>query len=59
MGKKGDFDYSYNGQISVDEDRDCFVCPAGHSLELKGESNDGKKVYQAIKDECDACAPIK
>lgn len=45
--KRSDFIY--------DEDRDCFVCPAGHSLELKRESNDGKKVYQAIKAECDAC----
>jgi len=24
MGKKGDFDYSYNGQISVDEDNQIF-----------------------------------
>jgi len=45
--KKSDFIYN--------EDRDCFVCPAGNTLELKRESNDGKKVYQAVKAECDAC----
>ena len=43
------FDFNY------DEDKDCFVCPAGHTLELKRESSDGKKVYQGIKAECDAC----
>ncbi len=45
--KKSDFSY--------DEDKDCFVCPAGHTLKLKRESRDGKKVYQAVKGECDAC----
>jgi len=45
--QKSDFTY--------DEDRDCFVCPAGNTLELKRESNDGKKVYQAVKAECDSC----
>ena len=45
--KKSDFTY--------DEDKDCFVCPAGHTLGLKRHSNDGKKVYQGIKAECDAC----
>jgi transposase len=44
---KSDFNY--------DEDKDCFVCPAGHTLALKRESSDGKKVYQGIKAECDAC----
>ncbi|MFH1616714.1 MAG: transposase, partial [Planctomycetota bacterium] len=39
--KKTDFSY--------DEDKDCFVCPAGHVLELKTESSDGKKVYQGDK----------
>jgi len=38
-----------------DEDRDCFVCPAGNTLELKSTSSDGKKVYQAVKVECDSC----
>ena len=45
--KKSDFIY--------DEDRDCFVCPAGNTLELKSTNSDGKKVYQAVKAECDAC----
>ena len=45
--KKSDFIY--------DEDRDCFVCPAGNTLELKRESNDGKKVYPADKTKCDIC----
>ena len=45
--KKSDFNY--------DEDRDCFVCPAGHSLNLKSESSGGKKVYQATKAVCDEC----
>jgi len=41
--------------FSYDEDRDCFICPAGNTLELKRESNDGKRVYQAVKAECDSC----
>ena len=45
--KKSDFNY--------DEDKDCFVCPAGHTLELKTESRDGKKIYQGDKAECDIC----
>ena len=45
--KKSDFIY--------DEDKDCFVCPAGHTLNLKRESNDGKKIYQAVKTYCDVC----
>ena len=45
--KKSDFNY--------DEDKDCFVCPAGHTLELKKESSDGKKIYQGDKAECDIC----
>ena len=45
--KKSDFIY--------DEDRDCFVCFAGNTLELKSTNIDGKKVYQAVKAECDAC----
>ena len=45
--KKSDFNYN--------EDKDCFVCPAGHTLELKTETSDGKKVYQGDKAECDIC----
>ncbi len=45
--KKADFSY--------DGDKDCFVCPSGHTLKLKTETSDGKKVYQAVKAECDVC----
>jgi hypothetical protein len=45
--KKTDFSY--------DEDKDCFVCPAGHTLGLKIETRDGKKIYKAVKAECDIC----
>ena len=45
--KKSDFIY--------DESADCFVCPAGYSLELKTTGKDGKKIYQAKKAECDEC----
>jgi transposase len=45
--KKSDFNY--------DEDKDCFVCPAGHTLELKTQSSDGRKIYQGDKAECDIC----
>ncbi|MGA7876707.1 MAG: IS1182 family transposase [Desulfoferrobacter sp.] len=34
--KKADFEY--------DSERDCFTCPGGHSLELKRESEDGKRI---------------
>jgi len=45
--KKSDFTYH--------EDKDCFICPAGNTLELKSVNSDGKKVYQAVKAECDSC----
>ena len=45
--KKSDFSYN--------EDKDCFICPAGHTLELKTETSDGKKIYQGDKAECDIC----
>jgi transposase len=45
--KKSDFSYH--------EDKDCFVCPVGHTLGLKRETSDGKKIYQAVKAECDSC----
>ncbi|MBL7205621.1 MAG: IS1182 family transposase [Desulfobacteraceae bacterium] len=43
------FDFSYH------EDKDCFVCPVGHTLGLKRETSDSKKIYQAVKAECDFC----
>ena len=39
--KKADFIY--------DEDKDCFICPAGRILELKSESGDGKTIDKADK----------
>ena len=45
--KKSDFSYN--------EDKDCFICPAGHTLELKTKTSDGKKIYQGDKAECDIC----
>ncbi len=45
--KKSDFNY--------DEDKDCFVCPAGYTLGLKTEMSNGKKIYQGNKAECDIC----
>jgi transposase len=45
--KKADFIY--------DEEKDCFICPAGQILELKRESGDGKKIYKADKAGCDVC----
>ena len=45
--KKSDFNY--------DEHRDCFVCPAGYTLNLKSTGSAGKKVYQAAKTACDNC----
>lgn len=45
--KKSDFTY--------DQEQDCFVCPAGHSLELKSHSSNGKKVYQGSKTACNSC----
>jgi transposase len=45
--KKTDFDY--------DEGKDCFVCPADHTLKLKSATSDGKRVYQGDKAGCDLC----
>jgi transposase len=45
--KKPDFTY--------DEERDCFICPAGHVLHLKSHGRDGKKVYQGSESACRDC----
>jgi len=45
--KKSDFEY--------DGERDCFACPGGHTLELKYEGKDGKRVYRAQRQACDNC----
>jgi transposase len=44
MGKKGNFDYQYNGQICVDEDNQIIV--AQH---LSQNANDKKEIEPAIK----------
>lgn len=46
--KKSDFEY--------DEERNCFTCPGGHTLGLKSEGKDGKRVYQAERQACENCA---
>jgi len=45
MGKKGNFDYSYNGQISVDEDNQIIV-----GQHLTQNANDKKEVKPALKE---------
>ncbi len=45
--KKSDFTY--------DTKRDCFICPTGHTLELRNRTGDDKKTYQARGDSCDQC----
>ena len=46
--KKSDFEY--------DDEKNCFTCPGGHTLELKSEGKDGKRVYQAERQACENCA---
>lgn len=46
--KKPDFEY--------DDERDCFTCPGGQTLELKQKGKDGKRVYQAAREACEKCA---
>ncbi|GAI65066.1 unnamed protein product, partial [marine sediment metagenome] len=45
--KKSDFIY--------DADKDCFICPAGHILELRNGTSDDKKTYKARSEDCDQC----
>ena len=44
MGKKGDFDYRYNGQISVDEDNQIIIAQY-----LSQNANDKKEIEPALK----------
>jgi hypothetical protein len=46
--KKPDFEY--------DNEKDCFTCPGGQTLELKREAEDGNRVYQATREACEQCA---
>ena len=45
MGKKGDFDYRYNGQISVDEDNQIIV-----GQHLTQNANDKQEVKPALEE---------
>jgi transposase len=45
--KKPDFEY--------DSERDCFTCPGGQTLELMRKGEDGKRVYQAQREDCEQC----
>ncbi len=48
--KKTDFTYHTEGNF--------FVCPSGHTIALKRSSEDGKRIYQAAREDCDGC-PLK
>ena len=43
-------------QFTYHEEKDCFVCPAGHDLALKSSGSDGTRIYQAKSADCDGCA---
>ncbi|HAR49413.1 MAG TPA: hypothetical protein DCR81_04795 [Smithella sp.] len=43
-------------QFTYHEEKDCFVCPAGHNLALKSSGSDGTRIYQAKSADCDGCA---
>jgi len=45
-------------EFTYEEKADCYICPNGKLLELKGKSNDGKKTYKAKKEDCNNC-PLK
>lgn len=38
-----------------EEKEDSYICPNGKKLELKSETNDGKKTYKAKKGDCNSC----
>ncbi len=44
---KADFDYN--------EEENTFTCPGGHILEMKRESKDGTRTYQAEAEACASC----
>jgi len=45
-------------EFVYEEKEDCYFCPNGKKLELKSETNDGKKTYRAKKEDCNIC-PFK
>lgn len=42
-------------EFTYDTQRDCFLCPSGHILELRNRTSDGKNIYQAKSDDCFCC----
>jgi hypothetical protein len=42
-------------EFTYDTERDCFLCPCGHILELRNKTSDGKNIYQAKSDDCVCC----
>ena len=53
MGKKGDFDYRYNGQISVDSDHQVITgqpqdCASSRSLYVSQNANDKQEVQEGL-----------
>ena len=48
MGKKGVFDYSYNGQISVDEDNQIIV--GQHLTQNANDKQEAKAALEEIKE---------
>jgi endonuclease III len=45
-------------EFIYEQKEDCFLCPNGKKLELKSETDDGKKTYKAKKEDCNSC-PFK
>jgi hypothetical protein len=41
--------------FTYNSEEDAFVCPAGNVLPLKSETHEGKKIYQADKNDCEQC----
>ncbi|MBW2207888.1 MAG: IS1182 family transposase [Deltaproteobacteria bacterium] len=41
--------------FTYNSEEDAFVCPAGNVLPLKSQTYEGKKIYQADKNDCDKC----
>lgn len=42
-------------KFSYNKDEDCYICPNGKKLELKSETEDGKKIYKGRHQDCEAC----
>jgi len=42
-------------EFGCNKDEDCYICPNGKKLELKSETEDGKKIYKGRHQDCDDC----